>query len=190
MRLIIASIPRAGSTYLLRSILNLGEGTNTPPGIFMRSKPFHYPVVKTHSKAQDVLHNGYKAIFLYRSPEECIISTRLNRWDKNHFLNCGVDISPSENQDIYSKDILDYEGIFDSWMQNNGYPVMAIRYDTMNKHFDEINTFIGKKIDFLPWKEPQSNKNKISKEDYIKVYTSYRHFRDKMNEYEEIEYYE
>jgi hypothetical protein len=189
MRLIIASVPRAGSTYLLRSILNLGQGNNTPPEIFKRNKPFHYPVVKTHSKANDVLHNGYKAIFLYRNPMECVISTKFNRWDYNHFLNCGVDRQPKEC-DIYKEDVLDYEGIFDSWMKNNGYPVMTLKYDTLYKHFDDINKFIGKEINFLPWRDPLHHRNLLSIDDYNKLHTVYESFIKKYESHQELEYYD
>lgn len=189
MRLIIASVPRAGSTYLLRSILNMGQGNNTPPEIFKRTKPFHYPVVKTHSKAKDVLHNGYKAIFLYRSPVECVISTRLNRWDKNHFLNCGVDRNPEECN-IYKEDLLHYENIFDSWMKNNGYPVLAMNYDHLNLYFNQISAFVGKQIDFLPWKESKSNREKITKSDLELIENTYSRFIGKVNNIGEITYYE
>jgi len=188
MRLIIASVPRAGSTYLLRSILNMGPGGNTPPEIFKRSKPFHYPVVKTHSKAEDVLHDGYKSIFLYRHPMECVISTRTNRWDYNHFLNCGVDKKPEEC-DIYKEDVLHYEDLFDSWMKNNGYQVLALKYDTLNEHFEDINNFLGKKIDFLPWKDPINHRNLLSVDDYNRLYTVYEGFIKKYESHPEIEYF-
>jgi len=188
MRLIIASVPRAGSTYMLRSVLGMEQGNNTPPEIFKQRKPFHYPVVKTHSKAEDVLHDGYKAIFLYRDPIECVISTRINRWDRNHFRNCGVDKNPEES-DIYTEDVLHYEDIWNSWMKNNGYEVMTLKYDSLCKHFEEINNFVGKKIDFLPWKQPKSNIDKVTSVEYSQICKTYKNFMANVYMSNEVEYY-
>jgi len=74
-----------------------------------------------------------------------VISTRLNRYGKTHFRNCGSDKNPITT-DIFMEDAINFEGMFDSWCRRNNYPVMCIKYETLYENRKIIESFIGKRI--------------------------------------------
>lgn len=189
-KIVISSVPRAGSTYLFRSLMGLGSGGTTPRGFgyFKKEKPFTRPfVVKTHSIPEKVMQNGWKGIFLFRDPIECIISTRLKRWDKHHFNNCWIDKNPDECN-IYKQDVLQYENIFDSWIQYKEHPVLYLRYETMDKYFNDIEEWVNRKIYFPTWKKRESNYNKVSENDLNDIRNTYSRFIEKVNNMPDISY--
>jgi len=187
-KLIIASVPRTGSTFILRSILGLEQSGTTPKGYYKKRKPLGRPYVgMTHSLAEDIIENGWRGILTFRNPVECIISTKLHRYNRHHFDNCGVPsyIKPEEC-DIYAEDILGYEKIFDSWINVKNFPMLYVKYETMNKHFDEISSWFGRKINFPEWNPRGSNIKKEKKEDIEKIEKTYSRFIDKVNDTPEV----
>lgn len=50
------------------------------------------------------------------------------------------------------KDDLGYESIFDSWMSQHEYPVLAVRAETMKRHEKAIQEFLGIKVRVPEWK--------------------------------------
>lgn len=178
----MASIPRSGSTYVLRALAGLDRGDTTPRGFYVIKKPFDLPVVKTHSCANEVLHNDYRAIFLFRNPIQCVISTKRKRYDWKHFENCGAEYPPKV--DIYDKDILKYEEKFDSWNKDNGFPVILLRYEAIPKYFDLIEEFTGRKIDFPKWKASKGNIEK--KKNLKRIKRTYSSLIKKIAEMPEI----
>lgn len=157
-KLIIAGIPRTGTRYL----------TNKLGG--KSFKAIHGNLVKTHglappdssgdpraeTVAERLLRGGYKAIFMFGDPVYSVVSTMRNIYDRNHFKNCGLR-NPPDNMDITTKDWLGYERMFDSWMQYHGYPVLALRYETLPNHAKELHGFTGVDIDFSDWGGRKTN---------------------------------
>lgn len=158
----VVGIPRGGTTFLFRSIAGLPPGNTTPKGAAYKSLPWlkshslappedfgdqHAADLKKHTDA------GGKVIFVFGEPMPAVISTRLKRWDWMHAWNCGFDPDKfkAKAPDIYSKDCFNYERMFDTWMRPHDYPVLAVKYETMSEHFQEIEEFLGRKVDWNEW---------------------------------------
>lgn len=193
-KLIIASVPRTGSTLLFRAIKGLPPSGGTPPEYYVSDKPFHQSIAQTHSTSDRILYGKMKVVFTFRDPIESIISTRLHRWDLNHFKNCGVVDRRLEDCNNYIEDFLGYEKIFDSWTKDNGYPVMAVNYESMFNNKSKIEEFIEREFNFPQWKprdgNTKNNRDKISKEDLELIEKTYSRFIEKVNKMESITYYE
>jgi hypothetical protein len=133
-KILVAGIPRSGTTLLWRAIAGLPPGDTTPPD-------YAGPVKKTHSLAPNTLPDDYKAVFLFGDIIASVISTRLNRYSEFHFQICGSNRSP-ETTDIFIEDALNYEAMFDSWHRSNSYGVMCIRYETLFANRKIIEAFV------------------------------------------------
>jgi hypothetical protein len=71
-----------------------------------------------------------------------------NRFNAMHFRNCGYNLTAPPN--IYERDDLGYEGIFDSWMSTHEYPVLALRYETLDQQQGLLSRFLGRRVRLLP----------------------------------------
>lgn len=149
-RIILASIPRCGSTYLFRKIAGAPRGDNFPkmPNTHFAVSLEDLPakeLIKTHALAPSSLPPGTKVIFLFGDPFAAIISTLDKRFDRQHFVNCGY--TRDDEPDLLESDALGYERIFDSWMSFRGAPLISIRYESLRDHQEEISEFIGRKLE-------------------------------------------
>lgn len=153
IRVLVASVPRCGSTYLFRSIAKLPPGGRFPRDdgcTFTRNlSPLpEKPFLKTHGLAPPSLPDDVRAVFLFGDPICAVVSTRQNRFNAGHFRNCGYNgtVAP----DIYERDDLGYERIFDSWTGSHEYPVLALRYETLNQHQGLLSRFLGRRVRLRP----------------------------------------
>jgi len=146
MRILIASLPRAGSTMLFRAIAGLPQGSTMPRNPFCKfvhdlSKIPNKPFLKTHSPAPKSLPKDIRVIYLYDDPVKCVVSARKKRWDKlSWYLNNWVH---DNEPDIYNKDDYGLEENFSSWISGHDYPVLAVRYESMWQRKKEIEKFVG-----------------------------------------------
>ena len=180
--LIVAGMPRSGTTCLFRSLAGLPPSSISPKGKLRDS----LPMVKTHGLAppdsfgfpgapkealiKEVLwKNQGRALFVFGDPVLSVLSTIKNRFEKNHFRNCGCR-EPVANVDLLEKDWLNYELMFDSWYQYHLFPTICIKYETMWLHQRTIAEFTGIKFK-LPEYKPR--KTKCSKPDKVKVERTY-----------------
>jgi hypothetical protein len=178
-KLIIASIPRSGSTWLFRSIVGLEHGSKTPKDSFYNNGGVQVPyvnidgwnVVKTHLPYDwwsDRLSSEDRVIFLYGDVVESVISTYLKRFEKNHFRNCGYF---GEARDIFQEDFLGYERLFDSWM---GAPVRKIVAKYEHFPLDEVKQFVPFSFEYNEYKpRPHSNKSEISQQQLDQLRQTY-----------------
>lgn len=125
-RILVASIPRRGSTMLFRALIGADPGANAP-------KAYDGPHEKTHSFNPSEFDGRIDfAIFLFRDVVESVASTIRKKLGKAHFLNCGAGhLNPTE-VDLREKDYLNYEKMFDAWMYPLAFPHIAIRYEPMH----------------------------------------------------------
>lgn len=156
----IASIPRCGSTLLGRAIAGAPPGSGWI-GDSATLKKMHYP-----------FQHVDKAVFLFGDIPKAVISTRRNRWDKNHFQNCNC-TKLLDEVDIFKRDDLNYRPIFDYWAGGLGIPVLAIRYETMWENIDSISDFIGKEITLPLKKERATNLDMITKQELTDIRHTY-----------------
>lgn len=185
-KLIIAGIPRSGTTWLFRSIVGLNNGKTTPKQSYYNIHGVYVPyirhkgydVIKTHLSYKwwtDHLNGKDKVIFLYGDVVESVISTYLNRFEKNHFKNCGYF---GDRKNIFKEDFLGYEDLFDSWIEA---PVDKIILKYEDFDFDKIKDFIPFEFefnDFIPRRK--SNREQVHR-NYIKqIENTYKNLIDKI----------
>jgi hypothetical protein len=93
----------------------------------------------------------------------------------------------------YIEDFLGYEKIFDSWTKDNGYPVIAVNYESMFKNKDKIEEFIERKFEFPSWKprdgNVKNNRDRETKENIELIKNTYSRFIEKVNSMNEVTYY-
>ncbi len=151
-RVLVASVPRCGSTYLFRSLAKLPQGRQFPrdPDCAFVRDPRQLPerpFLKTHGLAPRTLPDDVRVIFIFGDPLHAIVSTMRKRFNGGHFRNCGY--GSDQPPDIYSRDELHYEQIFDSWMKPQRYPVLAVRYERLQAHESELSRFLERRVRLL-----------------------------------------
>lgn len=147
MRILIASLPRSGSTMLFRAISGLPHKKTTPKDnpycAFVRdltnipNKPF----LKTHSPAPNNLPADIRVIYIFGDPIKAIISTKNKRWNKDSWIknNWFHDQEP----DIFNKDDLGLEKNFDSWITQHNYSVLAVRFESLWLNKNILSKYLG-----------------------------------------------
>jgi hypothetical protein len=166
---VIASIPRCGSTYLLRSIAGLPQGEFTP------NDYQHRGFVKLHAPTEDI-PEGARVIFLFGDIPSAVESTRLNRMTPGHFAKCGATWPPE--CDIRDKDILGYEAIWDHWTSHE-VDSLCVQYDWLvtNTARSAIEEWVGHGIKWLPWK----NRTTRTKDSRVRINAAYEGLVRKVN---------
>ena len=178
-KLVIASIPRSGSTWLFRSICGLQHKSKTPKdsvydidGVMV---PYQHvkgwDVIKTHLPYyywRSRLDKGDRVVFLYGDVVESVISTYLKRNESNHYKQCGYFGEP---RDLFKEDFLGYEAIFVSWLFADTKKIM-VKYENFN--FDKVRKFVPFDFSFNEFKlREQSNREKISREQVRQIESTY-----------------
>lgn len=160
-QVLVASVPRCGSTLLFRAVAGHPPGRHFPRGnkdcqfITSLDNIPDTPFLKTHSPAPEELPNDLRVIFIFGNPIQAVWSTWEKRFKRRHFEICGY--RGEEPPDILHRDDLGYERIFDSWMQIQSPQVARIRYERLweNKHL--IEEFIGRPIVLPPHRTRQTD---------------------------------
>lgn len=113
-KILIASIPRSGSTYLLRVCMGINLASDFPKSSFSKfvvtitrdsfngSELFY----KTHDFAPDYLPDNVKALFLFSNPIDAVLSTLENRFDSTTFILCHCS---RKDVNIVDRDDMNYE---------------------------------------------------------------------------------
>ncbi len=149
-KVIVASIPRCGSTMLCRVI----EGLPQKPTWNQNTAN---KVWKTHEFSSERRpFDPECAVYLYGDPLLAVLSSyRRFRNDITHFRHCGCEKS-LENIDIFHNDDMNLEKSFDHWYNVDlPFPKCCLRYETMWDYQDELSEFLGERIS-LPKKKERS----------------------------------
>jgi len=164
--MVVAGIPRCGTTYVFNSIRGL---PNDHP------VPYSSPVVKTHGlcppetmgvpqayNTKRVMDAGGKAIFVFGDIENAVISATIrqyNRWEKTPQY-CGFKGRP-EDVSFVSRDDYNFERMFDSWMNSKRPNILRVRYEALPQLLGKIDEFLGFEVTWLPWRERMAKTAKV-----------------------------
>jgi len=171
--IVVAGIPRSGTTMMLRALAGLEPGTTTPPDIGPE-------FIKTHSFSPASFTDIGKAVFLFGDPVLSVLSTKRKRMTEGHFRNCGAGHLDPETTDIFSADVLNYEKMFDSWMQKQTFDLMCLRYETLWENLSVIDAFFGRPVK-IPDQRHRGTKEVRSDEDtLIKINNTYKGLIEKI----------
>lgn len=132
---IVASMPGLGASAVWQAMAEL---PTTPKLDLQPSR--RGTIRKLHEFTDELAGMGYKCLFLYGDVLQSIISTWESEMNEDHFARCGYFGS---EQDIFNKDFLNYERIFDEWTANTVYPTACVRLDKIHDYLPEIEKFLG-----------------------------------------------
>lgn len=149
---VVASIPRCGSTMLARAIAGMRPGSTWPKG-----RTFVNGVHKTHRLPHEV-PTADRYVFVFGDPHAAVRSTIANRFDAHHAANCGCS-KPLAEVDLLARDDFGYERIWDAWAGPQAdRRVLMIRYPTFWRHLEVIEAFVGRPV-LLPAMRERSSES-------------------------------
>ena len=179
-KIIVASIPRTGSTMLTRALADL-------PVCGSFDQKLSSKVYKTHLYEHQV-KKCKKAIFLFGKVEVSVISMRKFRWDKQSLLNCQCPTSP-QNTNIYVNDACNFEKIYDSWTHPKSHTVLAVRYEKIWKYKNLIQDFVGWNFTLPPRRPRLTYLNSVSPQALDQIRITYKSLINKVNKAKDIQIY-
>lgn len=177
--IVIASSGRAGSTMLFESAAEslirsrFGCGPETVWGKILirlscgylgrlsqiREVPF--AIYKTHDTFNADYTSDCKFIFVYGDPVESAVSIERvvkekgEEWFAEHQYHLNAE---GPLQELFTKDVLNYEGQLKSWLGEIRDDVLCIDYNDVWKRQDEMSKFLGFEL-HLP---PRRARNSVS----------------------------
>ncbi len=167
----VAGIPRSGTTMVSRTLSGVEPGNTWKSFDDMQNR-----IVKTHDSNADAVKNRReidKAIFMYGDPVLAVISTKMNRYNKTHFRNCGCLLDPKA-VNIYEYDVLNYEKMFDAWTKvSKSCPTLCLRYETLHENNHVIEDFIQQKVKLPKRKERNTREDMVSSVDLRLIKKTY-----------------
>jgi len=196
---VVASLGRCGSQLMTVALHNHLWGFQEHEKKFLKkTRPFirEYPSVfkngvvhKTHLYPIQYPDNC-KVIFTFGNPLDIILSVvRKSKtegyWGPAHFKN--LDADWGEFGDIFIRDVLKLENMFDSFYKPQTCDIMCLRYETLWENEDKISEFLD--FDFrLPERKTRESKNlrQSLTGEQIKIFNSgYSSFIEKINNAED-----
>lgn len=145
--IIVAGVPRCGTTYVARAIAGL------PPGDVWPADDCG-TVMKLHALNRDwdrpPWFDDALKIFLFGDPILAVISTIRCCYNPPHFRNCGYVGKDAPN--IIDNDALNYTGLFNAWTSLTG--VLCVRYEALERPAarEAIEEHIGRDVDWPAWR--------------------------------------
>lgn len=138
-----ACCPRIRNPFLLRKLNKLAGGF-TPRIANVHSDPT--PVQKTHDQFDPRYAYDAKYVFVYGDPLESALSVKRmyesagQGWFENHIRNLN---SEGHIEELFTRDILNYERQLNSWQQGDVGRVLLLRYEQLWDRVDSISAFVG-----------------------------------------------
>lgn len=163
----VASTGRCGSTIMTRFL------EKHTPGVF-----------GVH--ARDFVEFRGKVIFLFGNPMNTAVSTHIEipvARMRLHYEHMDGDMSSWKN--FPREDSLGIEKLFDDWYRQHSFSLIAIRYETMWDHLEEIGEYLGVDMSKFPKKKDRrTNWRTHSRNDEIKE--TYKRIASKIESAEDI----
>ena len=125
------------------------------------------PIQKTHDLYSEEAAQSVKYVFVYGDPldsarsVETMVEKYGEDWLKQHLHHLN---SSGSLDELYCKDILNFEAQMDSWMNAPRASVLAIKFDDLWNKASEISQFVGFDVT-LPAREERSKKPDLRQHD-------------------------
>jgi len=157
-------------------------------------------VYKTHDLAPPNLPEHVKVIFMFGNPVDIVLS--IKELDKNNLT--GVDSrftsldlairnfrgNLDEKNKIFEKDVLRLRDNFECWFRKQNYPVMALRYETMWSHVDEIRAFTGfNSFNLPPYKSRKNLREKYEDSTLMAIERTHEDLINKIESCDDVTYF-
>ena len=159
--ILVAGMGSCGTTMVCNRLSSSGFTFVKDLEEISKRKNYHRTCIKTHDFAPE--HNlKYrhgpeitKCIYLFAEPKNVVV--RAAQMEEEHWHNLHVDEKYFGTQEYLSQDIFRLKEQFLSWLKpHNNYDVLAIRYEALWSHQDDIKDFVGDDFSFtLPDYKPR-----------------------------------
>lgn len=139
------------------------------------------PVLKTHDLFDTRYADAARYVYIYGDPMEAAQSVEAmvmengKVWLDAHLYHL---CSSGKLEDLYQKDILNYERQLTSWLPREGDNVFVVQYDELWDRADELSRFLGFRV-CLPMRQSRAIKVPPAKYDAA----MFAHLRDVMRRY-------
>lgn len=197
--IVVAGTGRSGSTLLFTAIseglvykrFKIKPGTLAGRALLQFSRAYtnrlssvsasHIPAHKTHDMLSSKNTQGARFVFVYGDPLEAaksvqtMVTKHSKIWLDEHQFHLKASGSFEE---LYERDILNYEGQMLSWLAISNENVFGIRYEDIWDRKDELQEFLGFRVT-LPKRIPRKSKPKVEKYNV----ELFKHLTSIMNKY-------
>jgi hypothetical protein len=170
---IVASMGRSGSTVCYNAIAQgmarerfgflpaLKKNATRSSAWDVANYPFKPGIVyKTHALADELPPTfAGKVVFTFGQASDAALSVVACRqkygdeWVAEHFEHLRAN---GDFQELGERDVLRFEEQIDGWLNLQGHDIMAIRYDALWDHSDELAAFLGFPVRLPPKRARQS----------------------------------
>lgn len=156
--IIIAGLGRCGTTLLYDSIIRNHYYNFSNDIINMSRFTEGYKdgfIYKSHDYPPKSLPTNVKIVFMFGNPYNTVISThrRINEWGIMHHRHLNSKLFET-NDNIFYKDTLGLELLFDSWYKSQNFEFLSLRYESLyNKNTIRIlGEYLGMNLKLFPKK--------------------------------------
>ena len=139
------------------------------------------PHLKTHSFEPETFEGRVDfAVFLFGDILSAVASTHLRRREAGHFRNCGAGhLDPAETN-LFEADHLNYERMFDAWMQKSPFPHVAVRYERMHALAPTLSALVGAPLPLVERRRRRTRHGLIEPSDRRAIRQTYGRLIDKV----------
>jgi len=153
---IVNGIGRCGTTlmyhYLMKKYKNNGfiKDLNELNKLNFKLNFNSNVVYKTHSLNVLVPKPNVKVLFMFGNIYNTVLSYKKRAWSKNAMKHLSVE--ENFNKNYLETNIFEFNRYFKTWYKSLGYPVMFVRYETLQNNLKEVLQFCGvtNRIDDFP----------------------------------------
>lgn len=130
---VIAGLGRCGTTLLFRAIADTVSNLRRFV-VDLDSHDFRNDLIKTHDyPPSQALPAGTKVVFMFGDIVDTVLSTasEVDKWPRLHFKHLRVPEAYRPYTDIFERDLLQFESLFDAWYRPQTFSLMTLRYESM-----------------------------------------------------------
>lgn len=154
-----------------------------------KTKIRHGVVYKTHDyPPKENLPSDSRMVYIFSDPLSVILSLlRLftekgEDWIKAHYSHLGVPYRNLER--IRETDDLQLERHLDSWLGEDRFPIMFVRYESLWSNIDSVSEFLGVEVVLPPYR-PREQLGNETTEVLKGVEATYQEFRERLSAFED-----
>lgn len=185
--ILVGGIGRCGTTLVYKAIRsNLFYRGAKKFVVDIPSRDFKpWRVYKTHDYAPDFIDPRVKVIFMFGNPMDAVVSAHKILGGPMHYKHVKSPLH-SEHDQIFTKDVMLKESHFDSWMKQQSFDFLSLRYEHLYR--PEVRNIVEQFLEIklnLPEHRQRSSSWK-SHSEHEALATTYASLNKKVEEAESV----
>ena len=170
--IVVAGIGRCGTTLLTQAIWRSRRLMSVYQKSLGKCDFERGHVYKTHDGPNITKTQARpRVIFMFGDITDVVISTsnKIDFWGKKHFEHFNAN-GLLEHKELYHKDILGLEELFDSWYQPQEFPLFTLRYESLyhDNTLEQLDKFLGFKVKLPPFNKRKTNQKDLPELEILK----------------------